>query len=111
MIKESSYFKYCGERFPSRVTMGALSRFRKETGRDFLKLLKADLTAEDLGVLLWCAIKSQCKAEQKEFDVPLEEFFDNITPNEVSAWYTAETSMDKEASDDDEQSKKKNSPE
>lgn len=83
---EATRFTFEGKTYPARISMGALRAFRKETGRDFLKEL-ATLTGEDLGVMLWGAIKAQCRVEGIPFDMGVDDFLDRVTPDEVSAWY------------------------
>lgn len=106
---ERRVFRYKGEDLPARITMGALRRFEKETGRDFLKI-QASLSGSDLGIMLWCSVKSQTRAEKIRFDEDLEEFLDNVTPDEVSHWYVG-TGQVEESETDEEGSKKKSSPE
>ncbi len=86
LTMEARSFIYRGAAYPARITMGALRAFRRETGNDFLKL-QSDLSGEDLAVILWASIRSQCRAEGKEFDVSLDDFLDHVTPDEVSDWY------------------------
>lgn len=83
---EARKFTYLGKEYPARITMNALREFRKETGEDFLKL-RDRISGEDLGVMLWTAIRSQSRATGVTFDVTLDEFFDHVTPDEVAAWY------------------------
>lgn len=66
--------------------MGALREFRKETGKDFLKI-QSEVSGEDLAVMLWASIRSQTRAEGRDFGVTLDDFLDHVTPDEVSAWY------------------------
>ncbi len=106
---EASNFIFEGKAYPARISMGALRAFRKETGRDFLKSL-ADLTGEDLGVMLWCAVKAQCRVEEIPFDMSVDDFLDRVTPDEVSAWYNGspDTAVTQDSGGDE--SKKKTLP-
>lgn len=105
---ERRIFEFEGRPLPSRISMGALRRFRKETDRDFLKI-QGELTGEDLGVMLWCAIKSQTKVEGVPFDYSLDDFLDRVSPDEVSHWYVGTGQA--EANEEPEESKKKTFPE
>ena len=67
---------YKGRELPCRMTMGAMVRFRKETGRDVSGMKAGDIT--DLIVLLWCCIKSACNADGETFDESFEMFSDSL---------------------------------
>lgn len=103
---EKHNFVYKGVSYPARITMGACRRFRRETGEDFLKLGDR-ITGEDLGVILWASICSQSKAEGIEFKESLDDFFDNVTPDEVASWYNSTGQVE---ANEPEDSKKKNIP-
>lgn len=64
-----------GQEYPCEMTMGALVRFKKETGYD---VAKAADTA-DMITLLWCCIVSACAAQHKEFPLSLMEFADSCS--------------------------------
>lgn len=83
---ECPTFTLGGVSYPARVSMGALREFRKETGKDFLKI-QSEVSGEDLGVLLWASIKRQSRVEGIEFSYTCDEFFDLVTPDDVSQWY------------------------
>lgn len=109
---EKHTFSFDGQQWPARFTMGACRSFRRETGRDFLKISN-DLSGEDLAVLLWASIKSEARVAGRDFDWSCDDFLDRVTPDEVTAWYIgtnqAEVNEDEpEVSDD---SKKKTIPE
>lgn len=90
--------------------MGALRRFERETGRDFLKL-GTELSGTDLGIMLHCAVCSQCRADGVQFDEELDTFLDCITPEEVSAWYNSDeaTAIEEAGPEEEGSSQKKNS--
>ena len=71
-----------GKEYPVRMTMGALLRFKQETGRDVSEIRKDDVA--DLIVLLWCAVKSACAAEKVPFEYGLEEFADALSPEDLN---------------------------
>ena len=39
-----------------------------------------------LAVLLYCCIKSACRADGIEFSATFEEFCDRVTPEDITAW-------------------------
>lgn len=68
------------EEFPIRMTMGALVRFKQETGKE---LVEAEGTVDN-ATLLWCCIKSACNREGKEFDYSILDFVDFIDVDEIN---------------------------
>ena len=65
-----------GEMYPCGMTMGAFLDFKQQTGYD---LSKADISdISDNITLMWCAVRSTCRREKKEFNLTLTEFSDAI---------------------------------
>ena len=73
-----------GKAFPCRTTMGAMLRFKRETGKEVVDI--TDWAFTDLCTFLWCCVASASKADGKKFDLSLMDFADNITPDELEAW-------------------------
>lgn len=71
--------------FPHRVTMGAMLRFKRETGRDFSEVGEKDIEA--LVVFMWCCTVSACKADGVDFGLSLEDYADMAEPSDVRAFY------------------------
>mgnify|MGYP004574415003 FL=1 len=83
-----------GRELPCRLTMGAMLLFKRQTGKDLNQIQGEDLEA--MLTLLWCCVKSACRAEGVEFNVDFEMFCDMITPEEMAMWNKAmETEQDK----------------
>ena len=61
-----------GKEYPVRMTMGALLRFKRNTGKDVGDIKKDDIA--DMIILLWCCVASACKADGVDFDLSLEQF-------------------------------------
>lgn len=76
-----------GNEYPCRVTMGAMLRFRNETGRDVSQLDSNE--AADLVTLLWCCVASASKADGVEFGMGLMDFADTLTPETLTGFYTS----------------------
>ena len=93
MVKASTYFKYEGRELPARSTMGALVMFKDMAGFDISQGIKS-LDAVTLTMLLYCCIKSACRADGIEFTATFEEFCDRITPEDITAWFTASNVVD-----------------
>ena len=83
-----------GKEYPCRVTMGAMLRFKGETGRDVSQLNATEVA--DLVTLLWCCIASASKAEGVEFGLELMDFADMLAPDTLKEFYD---SMEKEKAD------------
>ena len=64
--------------------MGAMLRFKKETGREVTEIESTSLS--DLCTYLWCCIVSACAAEKKEFGLSLMDFADSVTPEDMDEW-------------------------
>lgn len=76
--------KINGEAYPCRPTMGAMLRFKEQTGKEITDLDTNSFT--ELCTYLWCCIKSACARERKQFDLSLLDFADSIDPDDMNAW-------------------------
>ena len=78
-----------GEAYPCSPTMGAMLRFKQETGREITEIDGSSFT--DLCTYLWCCVVSASKREGKEFNMSLLDFADGIAPEDMAAWNEAIT--------------------
>lgn len=76
-----------GKTYPCRVTMGALLRFKNETGKDVSELSETDVA--DLLTLLWCCTASACAADHVSFGMGLMDFADALEPEKLTEFYTS----------------------
>lgn len=76
-----------GRDYPCRVTMGAMLRFKRETGREVTSLKGDEMSL--LAVWLWCCIASASKHDGVEFTLSVEDFADSVTPEVLQAWQKA----------------------
>lgn len=76
-----------GEAYPCTPTMGAMLRFRQQTGREITEINPGSFT--DLCTYLWCCVVSAAKREGKPFDMSLMDFADNLTPDDMQEWNEA----------------------
>lgn len=76
-----------GKAYPCSPTMGAMLRFKRETGREITEIEPNSFT--DLCTYLWCCVKSASKREGIDFDMSLMDFADNIAPDDMAAWNDA----------------------
>lgn len=73
-----------GKEYPCRGTMGAMLRFKKETGKEITEITNTDFT--DLCTYLYCCVASACAADKVPFDMSFMEFADALNPEEMTAW-------------------------
>ncbi len=73
-----------GQAYPCRQTMGAMLRFRRETGREVTQM-GADALS-DRTVYLWCCVRSACQADGVAFDMDLMTFLDSLAPEDLTRW-------------------------
>jgi len=93
-----------GEVFPCRPTMGAMLRFKRETGREVTDI-KAD-SFSDLCTYLWCCVTSASKHDGKDFGLSLMDFADCITTDDMIEWaQSLQDEKDADASDTTEEKK------
>ena len=94
-----------GEQFPCTPTMGAMLRFKQETGREVNEIDPNSFT--DLCTYLWCCVVSGCAREKKPFGLPLMDFADRVTPEDMEGWTSAVLSAAPEAGYTDADDEKK----
>ena len=76
------------QEYPCRVTMGAMVRFKRESGMDLREVNWADV---DLMLMfVWCCVKSACAADGVAMDLDLEAFADALTPEDVEVFNVAD---------------------
>lgn len=73
-----------GKAYPCRPTMGAMLRFKRETGKEVTEIDGSSLS--DVVTYLWCCVVSACKADGVGFGMSLMDFADSISPDEMSGW-------------------------
>lgn len=71
--------------YPCRVTMGAMVRFKNESGKDVSKLEKANIS--ELVLFVYCCVKSACNADKVAFDYDFESFADLMEPDAANSFY------------------------
>lgn len=70
-----------GRELPCRLTMGAMLRYKRETGQDVSELNGKDLAA--IGALIWCCVKSACAADGIEMELGMDDFLDRIDADKI----------------------------
>lgn len=69
--------------YPSRVTMGAMIDFKRETGKD-VNEIGTDI--EQLTMFMYCCVRSACRADKVDFTLTFEEFADGINLEDFTAF-------------------------
>lgn len=64
--------------------MGAMLRFKQETGREITDINPSSLS--DLCTYLWCCVASASRREGKQFNLSLMEFADALDPEALNEW-------------------------
>lgn len=73
-----------GAVYPCRPTMGAMLRFKKETGKEVTEISNTGFS--DLCTYLYCCVASACAADKVAFNMTLIEFADALTPDDMGKW-------------------------
>lgn len=73
-----------GVEYPCRATMGAMLRFKRETGREVTEIDAKSVS--DLALWLWCCVVSACSADGVTFELSLMEFADLLSPETLRQW-------------------------
>ena len=70
-----------GRVYPCRMTMGAMLRYRRLTGKEVSEMEGGSVS--ELATLLYCCTASACSADGVEFGLALDEFCDLIGPEDM----------------------------
>lgn len=76
-----------GKEYPCRQTLGAMLRFKRETGKEVTEMDVGSIT--DTLTFLYCCIKSECKNENIEFNMSFDDFADALSPDDLEEWTKA----------------------
>lgn len=82
-----------GKDYPCRVTMGAMVRFKRESGKDVSKIEQSDIS--DLVLFMWCCTASACNADGVEFGYTPDQFADLLEPTGLNGFYEEMLSEEK----------------
>lgn len=64
-----------GKDYPMRITMGAMRRFKRETGMD---ISQAGNDIDLMSTFMWCCVASACNADGVPFEMDADKFADGI---------------------------------
>ena len=78
--------------YPFRMTLGAMLRFKRATGKEVADL--DDSNVEEVAILLHACLASTCAADKIPFDLGVEEFCDMISVEDLDAMQALLTQPD-----------------
>lgn len=67
--------KVYGKEYPMRMTMGAMLRFKRETGTD-VSQMGTDISL--MATFLFCCVASACNADDVPFGLDIDKFADGL---------------------------------
>lgn len=73
-----------GVTYPCRPTMGAMLRFKKETGKEITEISSKNFS--DLCMYLYCCVVSASAADKKDFKMSFLDFADALSVEDMDAW-------------------------
>ena len=73
-----------GKDYPCRPTMGAMLRFKNETGKEVTEMHAESVS--ELCTYLYCCVTSACAADKVIFDMALIDFADALSTDDLTAW-------------------------
>ncbi len=83
-----SKLKLYGVEYPTRVTMGAMIDFKRETGKD-VNEIGSDM--ELLTMFMYCCMRSACRADKQPFGLSFEEFSDGLDMEDFTSFQSSMT--------------------
>lgn len=84
-----------GKSYPCRVTMGAMVRFKRSSGKDVSEIDEKDVS--DLILFMWCCVVSACNADDVAFDMEFEGFADRLEPDTLVAFLATMHGVEKKS--------------
>lgn len=94
-----------GKTYPYRQTMGALLRFKRETGKEISEISNGNMS--DAITFLWCCVASACKHDNVEFDLTLIDFADSLNAEDINLIFQSEDKDNNDPNDAAQDSEKK----
>lgn len=82
--------KVAGESYPAYATMGAIVRFKEQTGIE-ISDIGNDMTLSLR--FIFCCIQSACNREKISFELTFMDFCDNVNENDLNDLTKAVTSQ------------------
>ena len=73
-----------GVEYPCRPTMGAMTRFKEETGKEITEISVTSVS--DMCVFLYCCVASASAADKVDFNFTFREFADLMDAEMLAQW-------------------------
>ena len=73
-----------GKEYPCRVTMGAMVRYKAQTGKDISTMQDGVLAA--MVLFIWCFVAAAFNADDVAFDMDYQKFADSIEPDQIDGF-------------------------
>lgn len=83
MMNKQTTITIGGKSYPCRMTMGAMRRFKRITGKDVSEL-DGKASVDDLCTLMYSCTASACNADRIDFDFDEERFADSVDVSELN---------------------------
>lgn len=87
-----------GKDYPCRITMGAMVRFKHESGHDVSEIKPNDLS--EMVLFMWCCTVSACNADGVEFGMSFEQYADSLEPSGLQDFYSDMQSDEKKTTNE-----------
>ena len=84
--------------YPFRMTLGAMLRFKRATGKDLIKEALDDGDIEEVAQLLYACLASASAADKVSFDMSFEEFCDHLSAEDMEGMQALLMAPDESAS-------------
>lgn len=94
-----------GKKYPCRITLRAMLKFKQVTGRDWGQLDGNGVS--DMIVFLWCCVWAASMTDGVDFPYDLEEFAGNVDGGVFGKWTAYMGEVNSETEHQDEGGKKK----
>lgn len=88
-------------KYPCRVTLRAMLKFKQLTGRDWGQLDGNGVS--DMITFLWCCVWAVCQTDGNEFPYELDEFSGHLDSSVFAKWmkYISDSNKGEKSADED----------
>ena len=83
MAKKTIFIEVGDRKYPFRMTLGAMLRFKRVTGKEVTELNEESV--EEMASLLYACLASACAADKVPFSYTFDEFCDLLSVEDMEA--------------------------
>ena len=87
MMRNKIEIQIDGESYPCTPSLGAMLRFKQETGKEANQLDSNSIT--EMATFLWSCVIAGCAREKVKFSMTLMDFADCLSVDELTKWNEA----------------------